>query len=137
MAGAASPGVGAHRLDGFSLAQQPAGRPVSSASIALRWAKMGTRAAESGRARAREALRSRLARSSSAVVSPLTSWPRLGSGTGDPRIVFLLGKVGTGDATAGSCLLGAVQLGTFAGRPARRPVPPRGRGCSPLTGRSA
>ena len=54
---------------------------------------MGTLAAEPGRARARDAWRSRLARSSSASVSPLTSWLRLGSGTGDPWHDPLLGKV--------------------------------------------
>ena len=96
VAGAAPPGVRAPGLDGFPLAGQPAERPASSASIALRWAKMGTQAAEPGRARARDVWRSRLVRASSAAVSPLTSWLRLGSGTGDSRTVFLLGKVGIG-----------------------------------------
>src|SRR5580704_17636641 len=79
-------------LGGFPFTPQPAERPASSASIALRWAKMGTLAAEPGRARAREAWRSRLVRVSSAPVSPLTSWLRLGSGTGDSCMVSSLAR---------------------------------------------
>ena len=87
LASDASAEVRVPRLNGFPLASQPAERPASSALIALRWAKMGTQVAEPGRARARDAWSSRLVRCSSASVSLLTSWLRLGSGTGDSCMV--------------------------------------------------
>jgi len=59
--------------------------------MALMYARIGVRAGESGLASARLACSSRLVRSSSLDVSRLTSCGRLGSGTGDPLTVFLLG----------------------------------------------
>src|SRR5438128_268969 len=93
-------------------------RLASSASIASTWAKMGTQAAEPGRAKARDAWRSRLVRSNSAVASPLTSWARPASDIGGPRAVLLLGKhlvkpsaqVGLYGGVGGDALDGAHKL---------------------------
>ncbi len=65
----------------------PPGRPcpsrsASSASTALRRARSGARGGEPSRAEARLACSSRLARSSSPAVSPVTSCGRLRSGIG-------------------------------------------------------
>jgi hypothetical protein len=66
-------------------------RLASSASMALICARIGTRAGEPGRARAMLAASSRLACSSSRLVSAVTSWSRIG---GRPGAVFLLGADG-------------------------------------------
>jgi hypothetical protein len=59
--------------------------------MALSWARIGARAGESGRSRARLARRPRLARSSSPAVRLRTSSRRLSSGTAQPGTFVLLG----------------------------------------------
>src|SRR6266705_2919168 len=66
-------------------------RSASSASTALRWASIGTRAGESGQASERLTCMSRLTRSSSPAVNALTSWDRPGSRMRDPGALVLLG----------------------------------------------
>ena len=65
-------------------------RSASSASIALSRARIRTNTGEPGIDRARLTRRSRRTRSSSPAVRPVTSCGRSGSGTGQPRAVFLL-----------------------------------------------
>src|ERR1019366_9196283 len=57
----------------------PVPRSASSASMAPMCERIGTRIGESGRASARLAASSRLARSSSASVRPATLWLRIGA----------------------------------------------------------